>query len=350
MPDRAATVIPEVGDAVTAAPLAISTPTPAPQSPSVPPSIPGPSGVQKPLSLGPGCSINPVRGLTPSMLGTSSQLLLRTSGEDMSGLNPSAPPFVSNNVANVKQTKNNGRGSKNKAAPDLALEYAQYTANVSKAKIREQEITIKDLRFKNEILVARVVELEKKQKEDIYNKYFPLPGSAPTPQPSGTHHEQGHGHVGCNHGAPHLILSCGNMKNNCFQHLNSTCQSSDTVTGEQTKKFAELKSAIDTIRYKVDLLSEVTIPQLKRTGYQNTPHQPSPVIGTEPPPAPPLSDAQGPPSQPQSGLDPAPPPSPPDFGAPPTLSSHAHLEKTDLMNISQMTIDDAILDVSPDLN
>ena len=249
MPDRAATVIPEVGDAVTAAPLAISTPTPAPQSPSVPPSIPGPSGVQKPLSLGPGCSINPVRGLTPSMLGTSSQLLLRTSGEDMSGLNPSAPPFVSNNVANVKQTKNNGRGSKNKAAPDLALEYAQYTANVSKAKIREQEITIKDLRFKNEILEARVVELEKKQKEDIYNKYFPLPGSAPTPQPSGTHHEQGHGLVGCNHGAPHLILSCSNMKNNCFQHLNSTCQSSDTVTGEQTKKFAELKSAIDTIRY-----------------------------------------------------------------------------------------------------
>ena len=334
------TSIPESEASVNAAPLAMPPPIPGP-------SVPLPIPHSQYIDLR--STNTSVQGLMPPILDTSSRHLPRQSCDDRPGLNPSAPPFVCNTATNPKPSKNNGKGSKNKAAPDLTLEFAQYTVNVSQAKIKEQEVTIKDLRFKNEILEARVVDLEKKQKDDIYNRYFPLPGSAPT-QPSTTEHEQGNKHVGCNHGAQHLVLPCGFMKQNCCHPQYTSCQTSGASTGEESKKIAELKSSVDNLKYQVDLLTEVTIPQLMRTGCQNGPHQPAPVTDTESPPASTSSDALATlvPHQPDIATPPVPPPT--DPVAPPPLHSHASPDKSDLMNVSQMTIDDEIHDVSTDLN
>ena len=47
---------------------------------------------------------------------------------------------------------------KNKTKPNsaLTLEYAKYEVNITQTKLREQEVTIKDLRFKNSLLESRV--------------------------------------------------------------------------------------------------------------------------------------------------------------------------------------------------
>ena len=298
-----------------------------------------------------GSSDNP-----PSMPGTSNQLLLCSNNDPGLHLNPDAQPFISardaHDLPSHKQTKNNGKGSKNKTAPvpDLTLEYAQYTVNVSQAKIREQEITIKDLRFKNEILEARVAELEKKQKEEIYNRYFPLPSSTPTPQHNTQQQGQCHSHISCHPGALHHTQPCCKHKLYSCQQQSTTCHSLETFIEEQTKKFANLQSAIDDMKYKVELLSDVTIPQLKRTVCHSSPARPSPVPSTGPPPAQPPSYTRLSPVPPTPDCPTPRDPPPSSSGAPSTTRRHISQDKEDLSNVSQMTIDDAIHDVSSDLN
>ena len=88
------------------------------------------------------------------------------------------PPFISNpsieTVSSQPKGKGQGKGrgkgkaKSDKTSDELALEYSKYEVNITQAKIRDQEATIKDLRFMNGILEARVADLEKKQKQDIY--------------------------------------------------------------------------------------------------------------------------------------------------------------------------------------
>ena len=79
-----------------------------------------------------------------------------------SDLDPSAPPFESRSsqpsTANQPTAKNK---KKTKQAPatdqqGLDLEYARYEVNTTKAKLRDQENTINDLKFRNGILQSRI--------------------------------------------------------------------------------------------------------------------------------------------------------------------------------------------------
>ena len=294
---------------------------------------------------------SPISGRQPSPApGTSGQSASATGGHLVlctntqptpeSNLNPCALPFessINNRGPNSATTKNGGKGKKGKGAPaqDLSLEYAQYQVNVTQAKIREQEITIKDLKFKNEILEARVAELEKKQKDDIYNKYFNSKGSS-----SAENSDPQHRPDSCHHSTTHLVLPCCNQRQRCC-----TPPVPEPLLTEQTRRLCQLESDIAALKNQVDLLSESPIVQLGRTEQTNTGH--SSTIRTPATPLP--TKATPPPYQTSQQLAPAlttPVPGPSQAPA----SCHGCHDHQDMINISQMTIDDAIHDASYDLN
>ena len=100
-------------------------------------------------------------------------------------LNPNVAPFVTEASTNETGTKDNNKGRKiargkakgktNKSSEEFNADFAKYETNVLQTKLREQKLTIKDLRFKNKLLELRVEDLERKQKQDLYEKYFPKP-------------------------------------------------------------------------------------------------------------------------------------------------------------------------------
>ena len=68
--------------------------------------------------------------------------------------------------------KPSGRGKKSKQLPatdpqGLEHEFTKYALNTAKAKICEQETQMNDLKFRNEILEQRIASLEKRQKDAI---------------------------------------------------------------------------------------------------------------------------------------------------------------------------------------
>ena len=190
-----------------------------------------------------------------------------TSSAVQSTLNPNVLPFVSSIIiddevpSQTAKTKARSNKVKNKANSDLTLEYAKYEVNITQAKIRDQEVVIKDLRFKNNLLEARVADLEKRQKQDIYERYFPKPdvsassGTEPNKQPdSGS----------CCPRTSHLVLSCCN---NSHQHQSSDSLSSPAIeklTKEVTNRMDAFKSDMDHLKCRIDILSEVSVPQTVR--------------------------------------------------------------------------------------
>ena len=193
-------------------------------------------------------------------------------------LKVTAPPFVSRNSAvcatkpSTKDAKGKNKKLKNNTANDhesIELEYAKYEVNVTQAKLRTLETTNRDLKFRNSILESRVEELEKKQKQDIYERYFPRAEDAGQSRPSPLHsHCAGSTdsqpppqHCHCP-GPSHLVLSCcscphAGRQRQCWGQ--STQQNvpeksvQDIVNQMNEIKLvtAELKSKLDTIFVKI---------------------------------------------------------------------------------------------------
>ena len=179
----------------------------------------------------------------------------------LSTLDPMATPFFGITSSEDNTTAAQGKGKckcknkPNKTNDDLALEYSKYQINVSQTKIREQEDTIKDLRFRNGILEARLVELEKKLKNDIYEKYFPssTTDSNKTSQEAyNTHHVNT-----CPTATPHVVFPC------CSTHTRQDTPHSSSLT-EVTKRLDDLKQDIDTLKCSFNVLTDVSIPQIIR--------------------------------------------------------------------------------------
>ena len=111
----------------------------------------------------------------------SFQLAVR---DDSSNLNPNASPFESqvnfgntvNQAAGPAQHKGRGKGKRNAASTDLEkteLEFVKLEVSTLKARLQKQENELKDLRFKNSLLLARNKSLEELKEQEIYEKYFP---------------------------------------------------------------------------------------------------------------------------------------------------------------------------------
>ena len=152
------------------------------------------------------------------------------------------------------------------------MEYTKYQVNISQAKIRDQEATIKDLRFRNNILESRVADLEKKQKDNIYDKYFP--SESTSAQPS-TRNNTG----SCCSATPHILLSC--CHNNPTQGAVHTSSTEDV-----TEKLDDLKRDLDGLKCRFDMVSEVSIHKIIRDLLQNHVIPPGPIPNSAAPVSP----------------------------------------------------------------
>ena len=260
--------------------------------------------------------------LSPPTAGTSS-----TTGTSNS-LNPNVPPFVSTldnqnaHSSNRDEVKNKGKGKKSKTVCDLPLEYAKYEVNITQAKIRDQEVTIKDLRFRNSLLESRVAELEKKQKEDIYERYFPKPDVKRTQESTSQAERRS-----CCSGPPHLVPSCCRNQQFACQHQHVSDTSNEPALGsavnDAIKAIEVLSKDVSALKCKVDILADLSIPQMLREYLQKQNHAPPPTDNSNGPSATKL---------------------------PPQTASDTTQHYQDLLNASHTTIDDAVHDISGELN
>ena len=120
----------------------------------------------------------------PQVPSPAANHVLQLSQSQDSTLDPTVPPFVSFSQPVNREASKTKRKSKAAPATDklsIELEYAKYEVNITKAKLRDQENTIKDLKFRNGILEDRIQSLETIQKQQTFEKYFP---SATDPNPS----------------------------------------------------------------------------------------------------------------------------------------------------------------------
>ena len=105
-----------------------------------------------------------------------------TGTSNTSRLNPSCSPFQPGPSTSGLQNKK-GKGNQ-KLKPgtsttkdDIALEFSKVEVNTVRARLKVLETKNKDLEFQNNLLFERIAIFEKTEKESIYEKYFPMPGS-----------------------------------------------------------------------------------------------------------------------------------------------------------------------------
>jgi hypothetical protein len=110
-------------------------------------------------------------------------------------LDPDAIPFVS--VATQEQSedsqprykhdrrKNKAKTPLGTSKEDIDMEYAKAEIKTLKAKLKEQETSVKDLKFQNTILLDRISALEKPKKQSIFDTYFPRSESQEGPLTGG---------------------------------------------------------------------------------------------------------------------------------------------------------------------
>ena len=241
-----------------------------------------------------------------------------SSSQVLQTLNPTAAPFVtqqaplalptstqhtgiamdkhSESTGNLEKQKSKGKTKTKKVTPDVEFlaEFNKYETNILQAKVQEQETTIKDLRFKNKLLEDRVVDLEKKQKQDIYDRYFPQQNKAKDmsekisdPEPSYSNRNMSRHCCRC------LVQhSCHSLS---LTPCNSTELPSNN-TKDITDKFDDIKRELETMKCKIDTAINVTIPQKIRTALAYKDHsmaaQESAPSGPRPEPQLPTHPAQ----------------------------------------------------------
>ena len=196
-----------------------------------------------------------------------------------SSLNPTAAPFISLDLnvnpplAGTSGSQKTAGKSKQKKAPNkgtesLALEHARFEVNVTKTKLRELEVKNKDLEFKNKILEARVADLESKQKQDIYNRYFPMPDTDTLPRQSNQPEPD-------NPPVSRPRPSSCSHHTHCCSHQTQYCHgyhapphtphpTAGAPGSNVDDKLDNLKKDVDDMKCKLDVLTDVSIPKMIR--------------------------------------------------------------------------------------
>ena len=277
--------------------------------------------------------INQPSGPTTACSGTapSSQHMASITSHPSTTLNPAAAPFVSvvtsqgsslPGTSGAETTKRAAKGKSKKAPAQneggLALEYAKYEVNVTQTKLRELEIKNKDLGFKNSILEARVADLETKQKQNIYDRYFPMPDTenvAPSnyQEPEITSNRSSH----CFSHVPHC-----RYQPRCCHGCHSSLPTEVTFDKNLEQKLINLNNDIKELETKIDVLTEVTVPQIIRQTLDKL--------------TPPITNTQPVEPQKQQGTQ--------------IVTEVDSMAEQDMNDASHNTIDDDIHEISVDLN
>ena len=260
-------------------------------------------------------------------------------------LNPEVTPFVCGTSAHITETPNVDKGKKtgrgkaktksNKSGEEFNADFAKYETNVLQAKLREQELTIKDLRFKNNLLESRVEDLERKKKQDIYEKYFPKPADSTSSEDTINNTE----HTGCCSRISQPSLSCCRTQhypchNQPIISCSATAAPSDAVK-DVAKKIDEIVRNMDDLKYKIDVTMDITIPHKIRDAFNQ--YLSTPSLPSGPSSIPTATNAAGPSfSKAQNNMD--------------GKSSDTADPAPNPSNVSNTTIDDAMSDISFDLN
>ena len=262
-------------------------------------------------------------------------------------LSPDVTSFMSGSSAlntvtlNTDKGKKTGRGKaqnkSNKPGDDFNADFAKYETNVLQAKLREQELTIKDLRFKNNLLESRVEDLEKKQKQDIYEKYFPKP-DAPTDTRDTINNTE---HTGCCSRMSQPVSSCCRTQYHpCHNQPMISCRATaapDNAVMDIAKKIDELKKNIEDLKCKMDITIDVSIPQKIRDTFNQYIGGPSLSPETSSTKTPTTTNTAGPSlNKAQDNVE--------------DKSGDAADPLPNPSNVSNTTIDDAMSDISFDLN
>ena len=176
------------------------------------------------------------------------------------GLNPLAAPFELINInkdevpRDTGNTKNTGKGSKNtktKVANDgdrFSLELSRVEVNTLKAKIKEQECSIKDLKFQNSVLLERVGDLEKTQKQAVFEATFPTSNKSCA--------------VSCRPCCNHRIQDCQSYR--CC----NTVQAHPSTSPDIVERLDSLDTKVNNL---VVLLSTSSATNEQRTDYHPSP-------------------------------------------------------------------------------
>ena len=168
----------------------IFVPAPGPTTPSITPSAPPPTLPAQSLSR---ITISP----TTLPLSSGPPTISTTSPSLFSNRNPAlnvvTTPATSLQVSQVEASSLNDRAPKKKSQTltmsreDIDMEYAKAEIKTLKAKLKEHETSVKDLKFQNSILLERISALEKPRKQSLFEKYFPSSSpqssSGPAPNP-----------------------------------------------------------------------------------------------------------------------------------------------------------------------
>ena len=116
---------------------------------------------------------NPPPSSLTNSLGASYQVPIRLE------LDPTATPFpgLPASVPSTAKNKNNAKPPLATTKDGIELEFAKTEIKTIRARLRDQETKIKDLKYQNSILLDRLSIFEKAENQTIYEQYFPGSGS-----------------------------------------------------------------------------------------------------------------------------------------------------------------------------
>ena len=205
-------------------------------------------------------------------------------------LNPNATPYVSQATSrgtsnrNTLNTTQKPRG-KNKDVPptdkaSTELEFVKLEVSTLQARLQKQENELKDLRFRNTILLARNKSLEELKQQEIHEKYFPS-HSPPTQTSTCPSQAQAQAHGHCSSQACRLPPTClckplgCSHQYMCTGHKGVDCSSNMEVIFSKIEDLA--KSLLSQQQVLDSLLNATTSP------YPSTVDTPTPADGVQPP-------------------------------------------------------------------
>ena len=220
------------------------------------------------------------------------------SGAVVSVLDPNATPFVSHgntqdatgHVTGHTQQKTKPKAKRNNPPTDKAstqIEFLKLEISTLQAKLQKQDDDLKDLKYRNNILMTRNKSLEELKQQEIHEKYFPSQGPH-VQNNTGACTGHGHGYTCC------VQPVCHSRQHVCSTTHHNQCSGQNTEIELINDKLEDLSRSLQKQQQALDSLlhlSEVTWP---RTDSDTPPAAPP----SQTPPGTSLSSSSPPPSQP----------------------------------------------------